>query len=206
MISVITATFNSEAEILKTYESIFNQTVQDWEWLITDDCSSDKTFEIITGLSEQDSRIHVFQNSILADNIGYRLGILASLSPQRPMLTNINRYNYVYVHETPKVKEIGASPGVFASFVIAFPIVFAPFFCGFYLGAGGSILSRIRHQKQNYEYSWVAAFFLYYFLITFLHSPINNLFTIGPEPVKLVLYFLTILLIAKHSSQKRFNI
>jgi teichuronic acid biosynthesis glycosyltransferase TuaG len=62
MISIITATYNSSQEILATYHSICAQTNSEWEWLITDDCSSDNTFEIITKLSEQDNRVLVFKN------------------------------------------------------------------------------------------------------------------------------------------------
>ena len=38
LISIITATYNSSAELLKTYESISSQTLNNWEWLVTDDC------------------------------------------------------------------------------------------------------------------------------------------------------------------------
>lgn len=64
LVSIVTATYNSSQEILETHQSIFAQTHSSWEWLITDDCSSDNTFEIITGLSEQDARIRVFRNEV----------------------------------------------------------------------------------------------------------------------------------------------
>lgn len=64
MISIITATYNSSQVIQATYHSICAQTYSDWEWLITDDCSSDNTLEIITGLSEQDDRVRVFQTDV----------------------------------------------------------------------------------------------------------------------------------------------
>lgn len=63
-ISIITATYNSSHEIFATYRSICEQTHKNWEWLITDDCSTDNTFDILTALSEQDSRIRVFQNEV----------------------------------------------------------------------------------------------------------------------------------------------
>lgn len=63
-VSIITATYNSENEILKTYESIKHQSFTNWNWFITDDCSSDNTREIIDSLREQDSRVHVFKNEV----------------------------------------------------------------------------------------------------------------------------------------------
>lgn len=62
-VSIITATYNSEKYILDTYKSIICQTHQNWEWLITDDCSTDKTLGMLIELSKHDKRIKVFSNN-----------------------------------------------------------------------------------------------------------------------------------------------
>ena len=46
LVSIITATYNSERFVLDTYNSIANQTYKNWEWLVTDDCSKDNTVEL----------------------------------------------------------------------------------------------------------------------------------------------------------------
>lgn len=63
-ISIITATYNSEKFIDKTYRSILNQSITDWEWLITDDCSTDETRNILLKLKSNDSRIKIFHNEV----------------------------------------------------------------------------------------------------------------------------------------------
>ncbi|MGE6462046.1 glycosyltransferase family 2 protein [Pseudoalteromonas tetraodonis] len=63
-VSIITATFNSENEITDTYTSIKGQTFTNWEWIVTDDCSSDGTYEVLTELERMDTRIKVFKNSV----------------------------------------------------------------------------------------------------------------------------------------------
>lgn len=63
LVSIITPSYNCSATLLETAHSIFNQTYQDWEWLITDDCSDSKTQQLLTRLQAQDSRIKVFYNS-----------------------------------------------------------------------------------------------------------------------------------------------
>jgi glycosyltransferase involved in cell wall biosynthesis len=63
MISIITATYNSASEISATYESIKKQTCSNWEWLVTDDLSTDSTFELLNDLQRTDPRIKVFKNS-----------------------------------------------------------------------------------------------------------------------------------------------
>lgn len=62
-VSIITPSFNSEAWIEKTYDSIKSQTFSNWEWLITDDCSDDGTWFLIKELSTKDQRIKVFKNN-----------------------------------------------------------------------------------------------------------------------------------------------
>lgn len=63
-ISIVTATYNSERFLDDLINSIFGQTYQDWEWIITDDCSSDNTFKILNDLQKKDARVKVYQNSV----------------------------------------------------------------------------------------------------------------------------------------------
>ena len=54
-ISIITPCYNSSKYILETIDSVLNQTFQDWEWIITDDQSTDNSVELIQ--KQSDSRI-----------------------------------------------------------------------------------------------------------------------------------------------------
>jgi len=63
-VSIITATFNSSTELLQTYCAIKMQTMTSWEWLVTDDCSSDNTFAVLKDLASKDPRVKVYQNAI----------------------------------------------------------------------------------------------------------------------------------------------
>lgn len=62
LISVVTPTFNSLRFIDSTYLTIVNQSHENWEWVITDDCSSDGTYEYVCELAKIDHRIRVFRN------------------------------------------------------------------------------------------------------------------------------------------------
>jgi teichuronic acid biosynthesis glycosyltransferase TuaG len=63
LISIITPSYNAMKFIEETYMSILNQTYSQWEWMITDDCSSDGTWEYLCALALQDSRIKPIRNS-----------------------------------------------------------------------------------------------------------------------------------------------
>lgn len=53
MFSIITPSFNSEKTIGRTIESILNQTMLDYEYIIVDGASTDKTVEIIRSYEEK---------------------------------------------------------------------------------------------------------------------------------------------------------
>lgn len=61
LVSIITPTFNSEKFIAETIQSVKNQTYENWEMIIVDDCSSDETFSIISNFSKNDNRIKIHQ-------------------------------------------------------------------------------------------------------------------------------------------------
>lgn len=65
LVSIITPCYNSEKYIKETFLSIKAQTYTNWEWIIVDDCSVDKSVELIK--SFEDSRIKLFTQS---DNQG----------------------------------------------------------------------------------------------------------------------------------------
>ncbi len=56
-ISVITPTYSSEKFIERTIRTVLGQTLQDWEMIIVDDHSPDKTSEIVRDYEKKDGRI-----------------------------------------------------------------------------------------------------------------------------------------------------
>lgn len=56
------AVYNAEQYISSAIESILNQTFSDFEFIIVDDGSKDKSFEIIKKYADIDSRIKIFKN------------------------------------------------------------------------------------------------------------------------------------------------
>lgn len=62
-VSIITPAFNSEKYILKCYDSIKEQTLDDWEWIVIDDGSLDRTRDIIGEISSVDERVKFIKNA-----------------------------------------------------------------------------------------------------------------------------------------------
>lgn len=60
-VTVVTPSWNSEKYIRKTIGSVQNQTYQNWEMIIVDDCSTDRTVELIENIAKDDHRIKVLK-------------------------------------------------------------------------------------------------------------------------------------------------
>ncbi|WP_179009489.1 glycosyltransferase family 2 protein [Winogradskyella forsetii] len=67
LVSIVTACYNSEKYISDTINSVLNQTYQNWELLLVDDCSTDASISIIRSFEKADKRIKVYK---LTENSG----------------------------------------------------------------------------------------------------------------------------------------
>lgn len=67
LVSIITPVYNAERFIQQTLDSVQQQTYQNWEHILVDDCSQDRSVEIIERASQADPRIKLIH---LAENSG----------------------------------------------------------------------------------------------------------------------------------------
>ena len=84
LLSVLMPVFNSEQFVEEAIESILNQSFNDFEFLILDDASTDKSFKIIKDFEKKVPRIKVFQNE-------KNLGVVGS----RNKLINLSKGKYI---------------------------------------------------------------------------------------------------------------
>ena len=89
LFSIITVCYNSEKTIRRTIESVLNQTCQDYEYIIVDGKSTDKTLDIVKEyearfadklkyISEPDTGIYNAMNKGIALSDGSIIGIVNS--------------------------------------------------------------------------------------------------------------------------------
>jgi len=63
LFSILIANYNNGCFFKDCYESILNQSYQNWEVIIVDDCSTDDSINIINELIAGDSKFKLFKNS-----------------------------------------------------------------------------------------------------------------------------------------------
>lgn len=59
LVSVIMPSYNSERHIAESIRSVQSQTLANWELLVSDDCSTDSTREVVAGIAEADPRVRL---------------------------------------------------------------------------------------------------------------------------------------------------
>lgn len=76
VVSILVAAFNAEEFIDSTIASVMSQTFQDWELIIVNDGSTDKTLQLIEAARAKDTRIKVIdqlnQGAHIARNIAFQ--------------------------------------------------------------------------------------------------------------------------------------
>lgn len=117
ILSVAIATYNGEVYIKKQIESILAQTLKPDEIIICDDCSSDKTFEILTEICNIEPTIKLYKNNLqlgviknFEKAISLCSGIYIALSDQddiweplklEKQLSEINKYELKFDKSFP---------------------------------------------------------------------------------------------------------
>ena len=62
MISIAMATYNGEKYLKEQIDSILNQSIQDFELVVCDDCSTDNTWSLLDEYAQHDNRITIIEN------------------------------------------------------------------------------------------------------------------------------------------------
>lgn len=78
-LSVITPAYNEEGNLPVMYErlgAVLDDLDVEWEWIVTDDHSSDRTFDVLAEIIRRDSRVRVLRFS---RNFGSHAGVTCGL-------------------------------------------------------------------------------------------------------------------------------
>ncbi len=116
-ISIVLPTYNGARWLADSIDSVLAQTEQDWELIIVDDCSTDKTLEIAERYAHQDPRISVHANPVnrklpASLNIGFShsTGIYRTWTSDDNMFKpNALSVMAAYLDEHPGVDMVSAS-------------------------------------------------------------------------------------------------
>lgn len=58
-VTIITPVYNNDQDILNAIQSVTNQTMTDWEMIIIDDCSTDKTYAVVSDFISKNTNFNL---------------------------------------------------------------------------------------------------------------------------------------------------
>src|SRR6184192_1386806 len=62
LVTVLTPVYNSEKYLSECIESVLAQTYENWEYIIVNNCSTDRSLEIAQGYARKDDRVRIHNN------------------------------------------------------------------------------------------------------------------------------------------------
>jgi len=119
LVSVVTPVYNGAKYLAECMESVLAQSYYNWEYVIVDNCSTDKSPEVARFYAENDRRIRVHRNQKLASmaenhNIALRL-----ISPESEYCKIVHADDWIFpecIAEMVKVAEGNPSVGLVGAY------------------------------------------------------------------------------------------
>jgi glycosyltransferase involved in cell wall biosynthesis len=122
LVSVVTPVYNGEAYLAECIESVLGQSYQNFEYLIVNNCSKDRTLEIALKYAKKDSRIRVHDNVEFVDvisnhNLAFRL-----ISPQAKYCKVVSGDDFIFpecLARTVELADANPSVGIVGSYQLS---------------------------------------------------------------------------------------
>lgn len=123
LISVLMPVFNGDKYLVEAIESILNQTFTNFEFIIIDDGSNDKTPEILKQFVNKDTRIKVISNSenkgiSTTLNVGLKIAIaplIARMDADDFSYPNRLMIQYKFMQQNPDISVCGSALKIYES-------------------------------------------------------------------------------------------
>ena len=95
-VSIVTSVFNGETHLRPCIESVLNQTYQDWEYIIVDNCSRDATPAIIQEYARKDPRVRIVKNRSFVGIIENHNIAFSQISPRAEYCKVVQADDWIY--------------------------------------------------------------------------------------------------------------
>ena len=122
LITVLTPVYNGEKYLRECIESIIKQSYKNWEYIIINNCSTDRTLEIAEYYSSIDKRIRILSNSKLVDVITNHNIAFKQISSKSKYCKVVQADDWIYpqcLEQMINVAEANPSVGVVGAYSIS---------------------------------------------------------------------------------------
>jgi glycosyltransferase involved in cell wall biosynthesis len=113
LVSVVTPVYNAERYLVECIESVLAQTYEHWEYVIVDNCSTDRSLEIGQHYAEQDPRIRVHSNDSFLNQMQNWNHAMRQISPESKYCKVVHADDWLFPECIRRMVELGeAHPSV----------------------------------------------------------------------------------------------
>jgi glycosyltransferase involved in cell wall biosynthesis len=122
LISVLTPVFNGEDYLAECIESVLAQTYSKWEYIIVNNCSTDRTLEIALDYAKRDSRIRVHNNREFLGVIANHNLAFSLISPAAKYCKVVSADDFIFpecVRRMVDLAEANPTVGLVGTYLLA---------------------------------------------------------------------------------------
>lgn len=113
LVSVVTPVYNGADFLEECIESVLNQTYEHYEYIIVNNCSTDRTLEIALSYAQKDSRVRVHTNTEFVGVMENHNIALSLISPEAKYCKVVCADDFIFPECLAKMVEIAeANPSV----------------------------------------------------------------------------------------------
>src|SRR4051812_44675555 len=96
LVSILTPVYNGEEFFVEAIESVLKQTYENFEYIIINNCSKDRTLEIATAYAAKDSRIRVHDNKTFVGVIENHNIAFGLMSPEAKYCKVVSADDFIF--------------------------------------------------------------------------------------------------------------
>ena len=122
LVSIVTPVYNGERYLDECIESIVAQTYTNWEYLIVDNCSKDKTFSIAQRYADKDPRIRVWKAEDFVDIIENHNRAFRAISKESKYCKVLSADDFLFpecIEKMVELAESNPSIGILSSYQLS---------------------------------------------------------------------------------------
>lgn len=113
LVSVVTPVYNTEKYLAECVESVLAQTYQNWEYIIVNNCSTDRSLEIAQRYESQDARVRVHDNAEFLNQMQNWNHALRQISPESKYCKVVHADDWLFPECISRMVEVAeAHPNV----------------------------------------------------------------------------------------------
>ncbi len=119
LVSVITPFFNTEKYISECIESVLTQTYTNWEYILLNNCSTDRSLQIAQGYADREPRIRLISNDSFLGQVQNYNRALCLMSPKSKYCKIVQADDWIFPEcliEMVNVAESHPTVGVVGSY------------------------------------------------------------------------------------------